>query len=79
MSHLIAYEFLSLDGRFEGPPDHEMDFVTAGFSDRIEEDIAKQYDQIGSFVMGRTTFDGLARYWPTDAAKDERLVDYMNA
>ncbi|ASR36203.1 hypothetical protein BAY61_15645 [Prauserella marina] len=79
MSRLLAYEFLSLDGHFEGPEGHEMDFVTQRFSRGIEEDLAAQYGEVGAFVMGRTTFDSLAGYWPTAAAAREYLVDYMNA
>ena len=30
-------------------------------------------------IMGRKTFDSLARYWPTDAARHETLFDHMNA
>ena len=78
MPNLIAYEFLSLDGRFEGPKNHEMDFVTKAFIPAMEEDIARQYETIEAFVMGRKTFDSLAAYWPTPAARGERLVSYMN-
>ena len=78
MSQIIAYEFLSLDGYFEGPAGYEMDFVRNGFIPEIEEDIARQYETVEGFVMGRRTFDSLARYWPTEAAKDEHLVSFMN-
>lgn len=78
MPNLIAYEFLSLDGRFEGPKNHEMDFVNEAFIPAMEEDIARQYETIHAFVMGRKTFDRLATYWLTPAARGERLVNYMN-
>ena len=78
MASLIVYEFLSLDGYFEGPEGQEMDFVQAGFLPSMERDIANQYATVEAFVMGRRTFDSLAAYWPTEAAAGEHLVDYMN-
>ncbi|WP_300545406.1 dihydrofolate reductase family protein [Maricaulis sp.] len=78
MASLIVYTFLSLDGFFEGPPGHEMDFVQSGFLPTMEADIADQYRTVEAFVMGRRTFDSLAGYWPTPAAAGEPLVDDMN-
>ncbi|WP_159622177.1 dihydrofolate reductase family protein [Ruania rhizosphaerae] len=75
---VIVYEFLSLDGRFEGPPGNEMDWVQRHFSHEIEVDIAAQYERLGGFLMGRRTFDSLASYWPTSAAAHEHLVGAMN-
>lgn len=76
---LIVYEFLSLDGRFEGPPGAEMDWVQKHFSPELENDLADQYASLGAFLMGRRTFDSLASYWPTPAASQEYLVHSMNA
>lgn len=78
MGRLIVSEFVSLDGRFEGPPGQEMDWVRRHFSDELERDLAVQYERIGAFVMGRRTFDGLASYWPTPHAAHEHLADAMN-
>lgn len=78
MTKIIAYEFLSIDGHFKGPPGAEMDFVHKGFSIPIEKDIAEQYTSVSAFIMGRETFDSLAGYWPTDAAQREHLHDQMN-
>jgi dihydrofolate reductase len=78
MPRIVAYEFMSLDGCFSGPTGSEMDFVTGGFSTEMEEDIARQYESVDAFIMGRTTFDSLAGYWPTPAASNERLVEPMN-
>lgn len=78
MASLIVYEFLSLDGFFEGPKGQEMDFVQSAFLPSMERDIADQYDAVEAFVMGRRTFDLLGGYWPTEMASQEHLVDYMN-
>lgn len=79
MGQLIVYEFLSLDGRFEGPPGAEMDWVQRHFSPELESDLAGQYASLGALLMGRRTFDSLASYWPTPAASQEHLVHAMNA
>lgn len=78
MNRVIVYEFLSLDGKFEGPPGAEMDWVQQHFSQEIESDLAEQYELLGAFLMGRRTFDSLASYWPTPAAAEERQVFAMN-
>lgn len=79
MRKIIAYEFLSIDGYFAGPSGHEMDWVKDRVSDDIARDIARQYDEIGAFIMGRTTYAELAGYWPYRTTKEEPLADYMNS
>ena len=78
MQKLVVYELISLDGRFSGPEGHEMDWVQSDLNAEIEDDIARQYEGVDAFIMGRTTFDSLAGYWPTPSAAGERLVGYMN-
>lgn len=79
MRKIIAYEFLSADGYFAGPPGHEMDWVIDRFSPEMTEDIARQYEELDAFIMGRTTFESLAGYWPTRTLAEEPLADYMNS
>ena len=79
MRRIIAFEFLSLDGFMAGPRGEEMDFVTSSFNQEMEKDLAVQYEEIDAFVMGKTTFQSLAAYWPTASSKDELLRGYMNS
>lgn len=79
MGKLIAFEFISLDGFMAGPPGEEMDFVVSAFSEAMERDLADQYQSVDAFVMGKTTFQSLASYWPTPAANNELLQDTMNS
>lgn len=79
MRKLIAYEFLSIDGCFSGPEGHEMDFVTDTMDAANGADIARQYEEIDAFVMGRTTYESLAGYWPHQTTAEEPLADYMNS
>ncbi|MCC5883912.1 MAG: dihydrofolate reductase family protein [Halomonas sp.] len=79
MKKLIAFEFISLDGFMAGPPGQEMDFVVSGFNSEMEHDLADQYHALDAFVMGKTTFQSLADYWPTPAAESEVLYETMNS
>lgn len=79
MGKLIVSEFLSLDGRFEGPPGAEMDWVHRGFSPQLEEGQAQRYANLRGLVMGRRTFEVLGSYWPTPAAQEEHLFEQMNS
>lgn len=79
MRKLIAFEFISLDGFMAGPSGQEMDFVMSGFNREMEQDLADQYHALDAFVMGKTTFESLAGYWPTSAAEAEVLYEAMNS
>lgn len=79
MRKLIAYEFLSINSCFSGPEGHEMDFVTDTMDAANGADIARQYGEVDAFVMGRTTYDSLAGYWPTRTTAEEPLAAYMNS
>ncbi len=79
MRKLIAFEFMSLDGYMAGPTGEEMDFVVSGFNQEMEQDLADQYQALDAFVMGKTTFNSLAGYWPTSAAETEPLQEVMNS
>lgn len=79
MRKLIVFEFISLDGFMAGTLGCEMDFVLAGFNEEMEQDLAEQYQSIDSFIMGKTTFQNLGSYWPTNAARNEPLYNIMNS
>jgi dihydrofolate reductase len=79
LRRLIAFEFKSVDGYMAGPPGHEMDWVVDRFTAEMTSDIAAQYDDLSAFVMGRTTFESLAAYWPAGVSEKEPLRDRMNS
>jgi dihydrofolate reductase len=56
---------VSLDGYFEGP-DHDLSWhnVDAEFHSFVEE----QNAQVGMILFGHTTYDRMARFWPTPEA-----------
>jgi len=77
MRMVIASEMISLDGYFAGP-NGEIDwFVWNEQMAKYAVDLLARVDMI---LFGRVTYEGMASYWPTAAAKTENpiVVDKMN-
>jgi dihydrofolate reductase len=73
MSKLIVTEFLTLDGMFEDPA------PPPGYP---SPDIGKfKYDELfesGTLLLGRVTYEGFAKYWPTMQGTSD-FADRMNS
>lgn len=72
MAKLIVTEFMTLDGMFEDPA------PPPGYP---SPDIGKfKYDELfesDALLLGRVTYEGFARYWPTQGSSD--FADRMNS
>lgn len=67
MRKIIVSNLVSLDGFFEGP-NREIDwFVVEEEFFEYAKDLLRSVDTI---LFGRVTYEGMASYWPTQAAKD---------
>ena len=77
MRTLASFIFISLDGFYEGPHG-ELDWpnVDAEFNDFA----VRPLDEADLLAFGRTTYDHMAAYWPTEQAKanDPALTSRMN-
>lgn len=75
MRTIFAFEMITLDGFYAGPND-EFDWpnVDAEFFDWS----LHQLDESDTIVFGRTTYQGMASYWPT-APADDPTAQRMNA
>lgn len=77
MRKLFLFMMTSLDGYYEGP-DHDINWhnVDAEFN----EFAIQQMNEVGTLLFGRKTYDLMASYWPTEAAKrdDPVVADLMN-
>ncbi len=78
MRKLFLFMMTSLDGYFEGP-DHDISWhnVDAEFN----EFAIQQTSEVDMLLFGRKTYEMMAGYWPTEAAKrdDPIVADLMNS
>jgi dihydrofolate reductase len=77
MKKIIAFEWLSLDGFIAGPNEETDWFVW----DKEIEKFAKEFQtSIDTMLFGRTTYEVMAAYWPTEASasEDKNITDFMN-
>jgi dihydrofolate reductase len=77
MRKVIVSEMVSLDGYF-ARPDGSLDWHVV--DDEFNEFARKQLDEMDTLLFGRVTYEGMASYWPTEAAKrdDPEIAAAMN-
>jgi dihydrofolate reductase len=86
MREIVAVEFLSLDGIMQAPghPDEDRSggFEDGGWGLRYHDEVLAGFAARGladtdAFLLGRTTYEGMARFWPT-VPEGDPLGDAMN-
>jgi dihydrofolate reductase len=77
MRKIIFFNLTSLDGYFEGP---DRDINWHHVDDEFNEFAIQQTGEFGVLLFGRVTYELMASYWPTDAAKrdDPIIAELMN-
>ncbi len=77
MSRLFAFNMVTLDGFFEGPGH---DITWHNVDQEFNEFAIAQLQDIGTLMFGRVTYELMAGYWPTAAAKadDPHVAGLMN-
>lgn len=87
MSSIVVQTFLSLDGVMQSPgaddDDREGGFTHGGwlapyFDDQLWQTIAELHGQAGGLLLGRTTYQTMAAYWPRVTDEDNPLASTMN-
>ena len=78
MGHLAAFIMITVDGRHEGP-DGSFDFWNVD-NPEFEQFSIDQLDRADTLVFGRTTFEGMAAYWPSEDVRtgSPQLAQRMN-
>ena len=66
---MFSFVMTSLDGYHEGT-DHSIEWHTAG-TDEFNRFAVEQMDEVDLLVFGRVTYELMAGYWPTQAARDD--------
>jgi dihydrofolate reductase len=77
MRRMFAFLVATVDGYYEGP-DQEFDWPIV--DEEFDEFSVRQLDEVDTLVFGRVTYELMASYWPTPAAKedDPRVASRMN-
>jgi dihydrofolate reductase len=80
MKKIFVQEFITLDGFIEDPKDQQMTWVTSNINEEMVSAMAQSAAGIDTLLIGRTTYEILSSYWPTDMAKqtDPVMHKYMN-
>ena len=78
MGKIIMFNMVTLDGFFAGP-NEEIDWHRV--DDEFNEFAIAQLNSADGLLFGRVTYQGMASYWPTDAAmkNDPIVAGKMNA
>jgi dihydrofolate reductase len=76
MRKVIAWNLMSLDGFFEGRTRWELDWHEYAWGEELEKLSLKQLGSAGALLFGRSTYLGMAAYWPTAT---EDVADLMNS
>jgi class 3 adenylate cyclase/dihydrofolate reductase len=82
LRRIVVAEFMTIDGIMEAPGFEEHRTGRNGWvlkrqSEELQEWIAGQFDSIDAFLLGRTTYNIWAAFWPT-ATAGQQLLDFMN-
>jgi dihydrofolate reductase len=77
MRRIFAFISTTLDGYYEGP-NQEFDFWTV--DEDFEQFSLEQLSEVDTLIFGRVTYEGMAAYWPTQAAAadDPKVAKRMN-
>ena len=78
MRKVFLFNMTTLDGFFEGP---EQDISWHNVDEEFNEVAIDQLNETGTLLFGRITYQGMASYWPTDAAihDDPEVAGLMNS
>ncbi len=75
---IASFIMVSLDGYFEGDKPWDIDWHQV--DDEFNEFAIEQLDEFDCLVFGRSTYEGMAQYWPGEEAirTDREVASRMN-
>lgn len=63
MRRLVAWNVMTLDGRFEGARPWDLDMHGTVWGDELSDFSLAQGEEIGTLLFGRRTYEGMRDYW----------------
>lgn len=77
MRRILAFLVATVDGYYEGP-NQEFDWPVV--DEEFNRFGLQQLEEVDTLLFGRVTYEGMAAYWPTPAARqdDPRVAAKMN-
>lgn len=75
MRKLIMWNIITLDGFFEGEQPWDLSFHNIIWGDELEKISIEQLQNADYLVFGRSTYEGMAGYWPQETGE---IADLMN-
>jgi dihydrofolate reductase len=78
MRKIFLFMMVSLDGYYEGP---DGDISWHNVDDEFNGIAVQQTNQVDTLLFGRKTYEGMADYWPSEAAisADPIVAGLMNS
>ena len=75
MRKLIMWNFITLDGYFEGDKNWDLSFHDTVWGPELEKISIEQLTAADYIVFGRITYEGMAAYWKTAKGKIAELMN----
>lgn len=75
MRKLIAWNVMTLDGRFEGTQPWQLDMHGTVWGEELEAFSLRQGEEIGTLLFGRRTYEGMRDYWMKETGP---IAEMMN-
>ena len=83
MRKVLFFMFTSLNGYYERglPPDNWENIDWHNFNDEMSTFSIDQIETVDTILFGRVTYEGMASYWPTEAAAADSpvITEKMNS
>ena len=75
MRKLIMWNFITLDGYFEGDKNWDLSFHELVWGPELEKISIEQLKAADYLVFGRVTYEGMAAYWKTEKGEIAELMN----
>jgi dihydrofolate reductase len=75
MRKVVASLYVSLDGVMEAPENRHFPYL----DDEMQSEIDAGLESADTLLMGRTTYEEWAGFWPNQSADDEPIAAFFNS